>query len=48
MDNPEQIIEPLLGFDRYAALRACLAVEDVQSRVRNMSLLVRETPGQHK
>jgi hypothetical protein len=40
--------EPLMGFDHYAAILACSEIEDVKSRVRNLSLLLLETPWYNK
>jgi hypothetical protein len=40
--------EPLMGFDHYAAIISCSEIEDVSSRVRNLSLLLLETPWYNK
>lgn len=43
-----QLPEPLLGFDHYAAILACAEVEDIRHRTRNLSLLLAETSWYNK
>lgn len=38
-----ELPEPLFGFQHYDAVLACQEVEDVPSRVRNLSILIQET-----
>lgn len=39
-----ELPEPLIGFEHYGAIAACQEMEDEKSRVRNLSLLIQETP----
>lgn len=43
-----QLPEPLLGYDHYYAILACQELEDTSERIRNLAILINDTPWYHK
>jgi hypothetical protein len=43
-----QLPEPLFGYDHYEAIIACQEIEDKQERIRNLSIILYETPWYNK